>query len=946
MVTEGKARLMGRILGMLSVLAAATPEPSHARIAAQAPRDIRIGRIDLGRALRLFSRQTNQQVAFSSRLTRGKMSMPVIGRLDPTVALARLLNGTGLTARAVDKGYVIVPVPPTAASRSLVTIPAPALPADPEIVVIGTRLDGGEATDVMRRSRQSVSVLTDAQIRNLPDTSLADIVRRIPGIQISPRAAGGIVTIRGLSQIEDRLNGRNLTSTLFRGFDIAALPADIVSGIDVYKTPSASQIEGGIGGVIDFHTRRPFDAEAPQASLSARIARGDLDDRARPYVSGHLGGHTMTAIGEIGLLVGASRQAQDVGGDIFRTDTNLMQSTTGGDVIDAPANAIKRYLRGTKTLTTGYGSAQWRPGATIEITGDLLYNRSALDFTNTSLSADLAAGVASGPYDRVPGRAIVRAGRWNAVPLVSSASRGRGNLEVYQYGLGGRYRNGSLTVLLEGSHTQTRFRYGTATLSLGARAPMVDYAISSGVPRFTVVGADPTQRALWTENAYGDIALADDNRETAARLDGSYAMGGLIGSVKLGVRVARRTVGREIATQSAPVPSMATVLQDGAVASPFGGKLFDKAYPQSRWIAPTASALQGERLARIRTAFALAPDGPAFRPDARAHAVETIASGYAEATFDEAVGGIPVAGNAGLRYAETSLSIGVPGSEAFTPSTVTRKYGHLLPSINLRAELGRRLYLRVAGSRQITRPAFTLLAPTVTIDFVNAVGEAGNPRLDALRATQLDAALEWYFEDGGSLYGAVFYKDVAGFIRTQAATELIDGRAFLISRPVNADDGWVGGVEVGYAQRLTFLPGAFGGLGVEASYTGINSFTVDNGAGYQVPLEQMSRHNYALTARYERDGITAGVSWIWRSRILQVSRGDELGRPLYRDPYGQLDANLRYPLTSQISVTASVLNALKRRTTEYYATRAALNQIFVESRRVLLGLTVQFGASP
>ncbi|WP_298089712.1 TonB-dependent receptor [uncultured Sphingomonas sp.] len=931
---------------MLSVLAAATPEPLHARTAAQAPREIRIGRIDLARALRLFSRQTNQQVAFSSGIVRGKMSMPVVGRLDPTIALARLLNGTGLAARAVDGGYLIMLVPPVAAPRPLTTTPAPAMPADPEIVVIGTRLDGGEATDVRRRSLQSVSVLTDAQIRNLPDTSLADIVRRIPGIQISPRAAGGIITIRGLSQIEDRLNGRNLTSTLFRGFDIAALPADIVSGIDVYKTPSASQIEGGIGGVIDFHTRRPFDAEGSQASLSARIARGDLDDRARAYVSGHLGGRTSTAVGELGLLLGASRQAQDVGGDIFRTDTNLMQTTADGEKIDAPANAIKRYLRGTKTLTTGYVSAQWRPDATVEITGDLLYNRSALDFTNTSLRADLGTGEALGPFDRVPGRVLVRAGRWSAVPLTASASRGRGYLDVYQYGLGGRYRDGSLTVLLEGSHTQTRFRYGTATLSLGARAPMVDYAISGGVPRFTVVGADPAQRDLWTSGAFGDIALADDNRETAARLDGSYSIGGLIDSIKLGVRIARRTVMREIATQSAPAPSMPAVLQDGAVASLFGSQLFDEAYPQPRWIAPAASALRGERLTWIRTAFALAPDGPAFRPDARVHAVETIASGYAEATFDGTVGGISIAGNAGFRYATTDLSVGVPGGEVFTPPMVTRSYGHLLPSINVRAELGKRLYLRVAGSRQITRPAFTLLAPTVTIDFVNAVGEAGNPRLDALRATQLDAALEWYFKGGGSLYGALFFKDVAGFIRTQATTELIDGRAFLISRPVNADDGWVGGVEIGYAQRLTFLPGALGGLGVEASYTGIGSFAVDNGAGYRVRLEQMSRHNYTLSAQYERDGTTGGVSWIWRSRILQVSRGDELGRPLYRDPYGQLDANLRYPLTSQISVTASVLNALKRRTTEYYANRAALNQVFVESRRVLLGLTVQFGASP
>lgn len=277
---------------------------------------------------------------------------------------------------------------------------------------------------------------------------------------------------------------------------------------------------------------------------------------------------------------------------------------------------------------------------------------------------------------------------------------------------------------------------------------------------------------------------------------------------------------------------------------------------------------------------------------------------------------------------------------------VGRGYAHWLPSLNLRAELTPRLFARAALSRQITRPSFMQLAPTVTVDFVNALGDAGNPRLQALTAWQYDAALEWYLAPAGHLYASLFYKDVAGFIRTQATFEIIQGQPILVSRPVNAADGWIAGVELGYAHRLAFLPGPLSGLGIQASYTGIDSFLVDNGAGFRVPLEQMSRHNYAVVGTYDKGGIKAGVAWIWRSRLLQVSRGDALGRPLYRNPYGQLDANLSMDLGKGVSATIGVLNALRRRTTEYFGHGSRPNQVFEESRRVLVGITYRSGDPP
>ncbi len=952
----GVTRLMGKLLGMTGLLTVPAVDTAAAQRASQAlrqpsrqptsrvrqlPRLLRIPATDLVDALRMFSRQTGLSVGFAPALVRRRIATAVDGRFDPDLGLARLLTGTGLTFRTIDGGYVLAAAP--------VDRPRPVAPRPPlthedgvDIVVIGTRLGGGDPTDVKRRSLQSVSALSAEDIRKVADTSLADIVRRIPGVQLSVRAAGALITVRGLSQTEYRLNGRNLTSTLARGFDIAALPSDIVAGIDVYKTPSASQIEGGIGGVIDFHTRRPFDAADAEATATVKGVYGDLDGRVRPYVSGHAGRRWTTDAGEIGLLIGASHQAQDVAGDIFRTNTNASRITASGQNLDAPVDAIKRYLRGTKVLDAGYASAQWRPDPTFEIIGDLLYNRSTLDFTTTSLTASLADGVASGPFDLHAGTIAVRSGRWTQVPLASSTTYGQGFFETRQYGLSGRYEQGPLSLLVNVAQTGTRFRYRAPTATLRAAAPQLDYDVDGDLPGFTISGIDQTRAESWRFATFSDVGVRDDNRETNIRFDGVRAFDGPIRALKFGGRSARRYVDHDLGFSMTLAPAGIVAANDDGFTGQSRDRLFTSRYPQAQWIAPASRALAIDRLGMLRSALGLRPEASELDPEPGFQARETIANGYVEATFAVITGGIPIDGNAGLRYAATHLSIG-PSAASGTAVDFDRYYDHWLPSINLRAEVDRQLYLRLAWSRQITRPSFTLLSPTVTLDFVNAIGEAGNPRLSALRAWQYDAALEWYPVRGGNLYAAAFYKQVQGFIRTRAGAEQIDGRTFLISRPVNADAGWIGGVEAGFAQQLRFLPGPFAGLGLQASYTFIDSFKQDNGAGFRVPLEQMSRHNHAVALTYDRAGVSAGITWVWRSRIAQLSSGDAFGRPLFRNPYGQLDATVTMPVAARIDLTASVLNVLQRRTREFFQDRRFINQTFDESRRFFVGASVRLG---
>src|SRR6185295_6824219 len=113
-----------------------------------------------------------------------------------------------------------------------------------------------------------------------------------------------IVSVRGLVQVETTLNGREIFTAGFgRAFDYADLPSEMLAGIDVYKSSSAPRIEGGLGGLVDLRTRRPFDFRDPTLALSARLMHGDLAAKSAGQFSLLFGERAATGVGELGVLL-------------------------------------------------------------------------------------------------------------------------------------------------------------------------------------------------------------------------------------------------------------------------------------------------------------------------------------------------------------------------------------------------------------------------------------------------------------------------------------------------------------------------------------------------------------------------------------------------------------------------------------------------------------------
>jgi hypothetical protein len=127
----------------ISVGTALGAMPAHAQ-ETTAARQFNVPAQSLGKALLEFGRQAEISISAPSEATNGKTSHPVVGRMTPQQALARLLQGTGLRYEFVNASAVRVIAARENASAEQGQGPAPFENdgADQTIVVTGTRLSG------------------------------------------------------------------------------------------------------------------------------------------------------------------------------------------------------------------------------------------------------------------------------------------------------------------------------------------------------------------------------------------------------------------------------------------------------------------------------------------------------------------------------------------------------------------------------------------------------------------------------------------------------------------------------------------------------------------------------------------------------------------------------------------------------------------------------------
>ena len=328
---------------------------------------------------------------------------------------------------------------------------------------------------------------------------------------------------------------------------------------------------------------------------------------------------------------------------------------------------------------------------------------------------------------------------------------------------------------------------------------------------------------------------------------------------------------------------------------------------------------------------------------------EKVDAAYLMANLDFMWGDTPVSGNFGVRYVKTDVkSIGVQnvGTGNGVPITdgvgETRTnydyvnygpdYSDTLPSLNLNFELTENDYLRFAASKVMGRPpAGQLKGGAGSWNSVNSDGEVeynvwtkGSPYLDPFRANQFDLSYEHYFEDGGAVTAAIFWKDIESLVEkvfNPAGT--IDFDELGIELPpgtvegafetfVNNDNGgYIRGLELAVTKTFTSLPGAWAGFGLTASYSYTQSETEVSGGnlyGENLPLPGLSENVWSATAFYDYKMFAAHVNVRYRDEYILNMPIPGSSTPVFAQPYTTADAQIAYQFQNGIGLIASVNN--------------------------------------
>jgi TonB-dependent receptor len=161
------------------------------------------------------------------------------------------------------------------------------------VVVTSFRQSIDQNMQDKRDSNSIVEVINAQNIAQFPAKNIADALAHVPGVVITRESGEGkTVSIRGLAPelTLTELNGNYVASAdtsagLTRSFNYTLMPANMFSDIKLYKSLEARLDEGGIGGVVDLHTRRPLEMKANDGFVSFNGAGSDNSSRITPQAS-------------------------------------------------------------------------------------------------------------------------------------------------------------------------------------------------------------------------------------------------------------------------------------------------------------------------------------------------------------------------------------------------------------------------------------------------------------------------------------------------------------------------------------------------------------------------------------------------------------------------------------------------------------------------------------
>ncbi|MCC2978046.1 TonB-dependent receptor [Sphingomonas sp. PL-96] len=877
---------------------------------------------------------------------------------------------------------------------------APASAGTDEVVVTGLRRSLQSAQALKRNSDQIVDAVVAEDIGKLPDNNASEALARITGVQVNRGSdeAGG-VQVRGLPDLTTTFNGREVFTAEMRNVALQDFPAGALAGIEVYKSTTADQIEGGIAGLINVRSRRPFDFQGFQIAGAVRGTYGDQAKKYDPNFNVLVTDRWETGIGEIGALVNVSytqlhylTSSRYINGNIVSPGAN--QPVDGARDFVLPESIGVYYDRGKRWRPSVNGSLQWRPAHNVEIYVDGLFQGARTnvenDFAGTNLVNDNPAltNIVRNPdqpntLDSVTVTPDFAGGR--GIDFSRSTRAGRTN--TYQGAIGGSWEiDDRATLTTDFAYTDTRATYidhniDYAPATAQSADVVFDVGGADGGPQFTMPGFDALNpdnfilRGIWDRRS---LAKGKGIQwRTDLKLKTELPV---ITQIDFGFRYTDRDARLRSGGRYATLRSLGISLADlpgaedgGPIHAGFRGS---DAQPFRQWWAPSRDAIFGNidairdlaraGLAQIGTPGALEElaryqsDVPAYVANEKFDAIERSYAVYGQIHYGFDIGTVPIDGIIGARIVNTTATATGIGlvDNVLTPATSRQNYVDILPNASFRARLTDQLQLRLSATETRSRPNFNQLSPALTYSIGDTLpirGSSGNIDLQPVQSKNYDASLEWYFSNTGSLTGAIFRRDVQGFITyLNVPITIPDVGQVIFNRPENGGKGRLQGVEVAFQTFFDFLPGWLSGFGTQLNATYIDAsqaLPASLGeAGQDTAIPGVSKWSYNAVGIYEKGPVSARLAYNWRSRVTNFFATDDEGQLIggeFNRPIERLDFSLSLEAMKALTLTFDVSNITG---SPYRALRQATNlpdvsyprDVRYESRVFALGARFRF----
>jgi len=252
------------------------------------------------------------------------------------------------------------------------------------VVVTGQALGQAKAINQQLNSDGVANFVSADKIKELPDVNAAEAISRLPGVAINRSGGeGSKIVVRGLDPkfTAININGVRLPSTsgTDRSVDLSLISPELLSGIELFKSPTPDMDGDALGGTVNLNILKADDR--PRASIKAMGGYNGLVDQFQDYkVTGSLSRRLFN--NKLGVIATANVERFNRSGDIVGqswTDSRTVLDTFR-NIFDQEASALsltkRREIRRRYNGSLGFDYAF---GRTTDVTLLGIYSRTSRD---------------------------------------------------------------------------------------------------------------------------------------------------------------------------------------------------------------------------------------------------------------------------------------------------------------------------------------------------------------------------------------------------------------------------------------------------------------------------------------------------------------------------------------------------------------------------------------